>query len=79
MTITHERVPCCAIEDKYIDALVDQKFSSVCVDLSVMLLIERYFSNEIDLKKIAEILQRPEIEIECSIIHLININFLKKI
>ena len=70
-----ERIPCCAIEDKYIDALIKRNSPSLSLDLSLLVLIER-FEKIPKLPELSELLSRQEIEIECSLINLSEIGFL---
>lgn len=73
--LTKERAPCCGIEDKYIDALLKKGFSSVSLDLALLVIITRF---EIipPLSDLSELFHRPEIEIECSLNNLSEIGFL---
>lgn len=70
-----ERVPCCSIEDKYIDALSKRNQTSLCVDLALLVIITRF---EIipPVEDLVYILNRSEIEIECSLNNLAEIGFL---
>lgn len=70
-----ERVPCCAVEDKYIDALIAKNCSSLSLDLALLVIIIR-FEKIPKLFELSEMLHRPETEIECSLINLTEIGFL---
>lgn len=70
-----ERVPCCAIEDKYIDALSKNNKTSLCIDLALLVIITRF---EIipPISDLVYVLNRSESEIECSLDNLAEIGFL---
>jgi hypothetical protein len=70
-----ERVPCCQIEDKYIDALSKRNQGSLCLDLALLVIITRF---EIipPLSDLSYILNRSEFEIECSLNNLTDVGFL---
>jgi hypothetical protein len=73
-----ERVPCCGIEDKHIDALLEKDSPSLSLDLALLVTITRF---EIipPLSDLSELFKRPEIEIECSLNNLADIGFLSLI
>lgn len=73
-----QRVPCCGIEDKHIDALLEQSSPSLSLDLALLVIITR-LEKIPALSVLSGILHRPEIEIECSLINLSNIGFLSLI
>lgn len=75
MLVTKDRMPCCAIEDKYIDALLEKNCPTLSLDLAVLLLITR-FEKIPKISELSKILHRTEIEIECSFINLSKIGFL---
>lgn len=70
-----ERIPCCQIEDKYIDALLEKNRPSLSLDLALLVIITR-FGIIPPLSDLSEVLHRPEIEVECSLINLSEIGFL---
>ena len=68
-------VPCSAVEDKYIDALMKKNSPSLSLDLALILLITR-FEKVPALAELSILLHREETEIECSLITLFDIGFL---
>lgn len=70
-----KRVPCCAIEDKYIDALSKKNQTSLCLDLALLVIITRF---EIipPLEDLCFVLNCSEVEIECSLNNLAEVGFL---
>lgn len=78
-SIKHERTPCVQITDKDIDSLIALNYSSLSLDISVYVLISRFEDENINVKKLSELLQLPEIQIECSIIHLVDLGMLKRL
>jgi hypothetical protein len=70
-----ERVPCCGIEDKYIDALLKKDSPSLSLDLSLLVIITRF---EIipPVSDLAVMFFKHESEIEYSLNHLTEIGFL---
>ena len=73
-----QRTPCSGIEDKYVDALIDKALPSLSLDLALLVIISR-FERLPKLSELSEMLHRPEIEIECSLINLSEIGFLSLI
>jgi hypothetical protein len=70
-----ERIPCCSIEDKYIDALLENTSPRLILDLSLLVIITR-LEKIPPLEELSELLQRPEIELEWSLNKLAEIGFL---
>lgn len=70
-----ERIPCCMVQDKDIDALLKINSPSISLDLALLLAITR-FENIPPVLELSKIFHRAEIEIECSLINLSNIGFL---
>lgn len=70
-----ERVPCCSVEDKYIDALIKRDSSSLSLDLALLLAIIR-FEAVPPLSELSKLFHREEVEIECSLHNLSEIGFL---
>ncbi len=73
-----ERIPAFAIEDKYVDALIEKGFASLSLDLALLVIITR-FEKLPKLSELSQMLHRPEIEIECSLSNLSEIGFLSLI
>ena len=74
--LTKERVPCCGIEDKYIDALLKKDSpASLSLDLALLVVITRF---EIipPVDDLALMFFKHESEIEYSLNHLAEIGFL---
>lgn len=76
--IRHERTPCVLITDEHIDSLISRDYPSLSLDIAVYILISRFEDEGIDTNKLSELLHRPEIEVKCSIIHLIDLGMLRK-
>ncbi len=73
-----ERVPCCALEDTHIDALIERNCSSLSLDLALLVIITR-FEKIPTLSELSKMLHREEIDVECSLITLSEIGFLSLI
>lgn len=72
---TKERVPAICVEDKYIDALLENNFPSISLDISIIVILLRYEDTGFTVKKLSELLHFPEIQIESSLINLGKIGF----
>lgn len=68
-------MPCSAIEDKHVDALIEKNSPSLSLDLALLVIVKR-FDPVPPLSELSKLFHRSEIEIECSLINLSNIGFL---
>ena len=73
-----QRLPVVLIEDKYVDALIQRNNPSLSLDFALLVIITR-FEKIPKLSELSQMLHRPEIEIECSLINLSEIGFLSLI